>query len=124
MHNEPAEQTVHGTPVYGVQVNEQTGCAHYHSSLDIIAIRFKCCNRFYACWHCHQAVTDHQPTRWQPQEFDQPAILCGACGTQLSIRQYMGCGYVCPSCGAGFNPGCRLHNDLYFKMPENAAKAD
>jgi uncharacterized CHY-type Zn-finger protein len=111
-------QSVHNTEVHGIDVTPRTGCAHYHGELDIIAIRFKCCDRFFACWHCHDALAGHPPLRWQPQDLDQPAILCGACGCRLTIRQYLGCDSLCPSCGESFNPRCRLHHPLYFELPE------
>lgn len=44
------------------------------------------------------------------------AILCGACGYELTIQEYMDSGYLCPHCGAGFNPGCRNHYDFYFAL--------
>ena len=46
------------------------------------------------------------------------AILCGACGATLTIRQYMQGDSCCPACGAHFNPGCRSHYHLYFQMPQ------
>ena len=33
--------------IYGLTVDNQTRCQHYHSVLDIIAIKFKCCDKFY-----------------------------------------------------------------------------
>lgn len=37
------EKTVHG-----ISVDDKTRCEHYHSLLDIIAIKFKCCGKYYA----------------------------------------------------------------------------
>ncbi len=34
---------IHGKEVFGVNLDCHTGCAHYHSALDIIAIKFSCC---------------------------------------------------------------------------------
>src|SRR5437763_12629509 len=34
--------------VLGVNVDRETRCAHYHSPRDIVAIRMKCCNAWYA----------------------------------------------------------------------------
>jgi uncharacterized CHY-type Zn-finger protein len=51
---------------------------------------------------------------WPKASWDQPAILCGVCGTELSIQAYLACDNRCPSCGAGFNPGCHKHRHLYF----------
>ncbi|NEU10370.1 hypothetical protein GZH53_18745 [Flavihumibacter sp. R14] len=100
--------------VKGNQIDDQTRCIHYHSALDIIAIKFKCCRTYYPCYDCHQAEADHRPERWSKEEWDTKAILCGACKTELTIRQYLDCNYTCPSCKAHFNPGCRNHDHLYF----------
>ena len=42
---------------HGTGVNERTQCAHYHSERDIIGIKFKCCDAFYACIQCHEEAT-------------------------------------------------------------------
>ena len=39
--------------VFGKTVDEHTRCEHYATELDIIAIRFACCDRYYPCHHCH-----------------------------------------------------------------------
>ncbi len=104
--------------VNGVDVDERTGCAHYRSALDIIAIRFSCCGEYYACYACHEAAAGHPARRWKAEELDERAILCGACGAELTIQEYLGCGSVCPRCGSGFNPNCARHYPLYFELPE------
>jgi uncharacterized CHY-type Zn-finger protein len=101
--------------VHGIDLDAQTRCAHYNSSVDIIAIKMKCCGVFYACKDCHGALADHEIEVWLRSEWDEPAVLCGACGEVLSVREYMDCGNVCPKCGAGFNPGCRHHYRDYFE---------
>ena len=100
--------------VLGVDLDEQTRCAHYHSGLDVIAIKMACCSNYYACRECHDALADHQATVWATSERDQRAVLCGVCGGELTIQRYLDSGDRCPACGAGFNPGCRLHHHLYF----------
>lgn len=102
----------------GVEVDPQTRCAHYHSPLDIIAIRMKCCGAYYACKDCHAALADHPIEVWPRTEWEQKAILCGACGTELTISEYLGCGYRCTRCGAAFNPGCARHAHDYFDVPD------
>jgi uncharacterized CHY-type Zn-finger protein len=42
-------------------------------------------------------------------------VLCGGCGTELTIEAYLGCGYRCPVCGIAFNPRCEAHYPLYFQ---------
>jgi uncharacterized CHY-type Zn-finger protein len=101
--------------VEGVSLDPESRCAHWHSPLDIIAIKMRCCMTYYACSACHAALAGHQAEVWPQAEWDERAVLCGACGAELSVRQYMACDNRCPACGAGFNPGCRTHYHLYFE---------
>ena len=105
----------HPKVVKGSTTDDQTRCIHYHSELDIIAIKFKCCQTYYPCIHCHQEATDHAVQRWNKQELHLKAVLCGACKTELTIQQYLDSNYSCPNCRSAFNPGCSKHNDLYFE---------
>jgi len=107
---------VFGTEVAGVDIDPNTRCAHWHGPTDIIAIKFPCCDTFYSCYECHQTVAEHPPKAWPRSEFDTRAVVCGVCGHILTIAEYMACESVCPQCGAGFNPGCRKHWDLYFEV--------
>lgn len=100
--------------VHGVGLDAQTRCVHYKTDLDIIAIRMRCCGLYYACKDCHDALADHPIEVWTQPEWDQPAVLCGACTQEMSIEQYMASGNRCPACGAAFNPGCRKHYHFYF----------
>jgi uncharacterized CHY-type Zn-finger protein len=36
----------------------------------------------------------------------------------LTVHEYLSCGYHCPRCGAGFNPGCGKHAHFYFETPK------
>jgi uncharacterized CHY-type Zn-finger protein len=101
--------------IRGVELDAQTRCVHYHSTLDVIAIKMACCGIFYACKDCHEALADHAIKVWPHAEWDTKAILCGACQHQLTIHEYMASGNACPNCGAGFNPGCRNHYQFYFE---------
>ncbi|MGC2163432.1 MAG: CHY zinc finger protein, partial [Silvibacterium sp.] len=100
--------------VRGIDLDVQTRCAHYRTALDIVAIRMKCCGVYYACKECHEALADHPIEVWPQAEFHQPAVLCGACGCELSIAEYMASGHRCLHCDAPFNPGCRNHYQFYF----------
>jgi len=102
--------------VKGKIIDNHTRCIHYHSELDIIAIKMKCCNEYYACFFCHEEAATHQPAVWKKTEFDNKAILCGNCKMELTIHQYFESGYQCPGCGSKFNPKCKNHNHLYFEM--------
>ena len=101
--------------VHGIGLEAQTRCAHWRSDLDIIAIKMKCCGEYYACKDCHDALAGHTAKLWPKSEFDETAVFCGACETEMTIQQYLDCANVCPACGAGFNPGCRSHYLFYFE---------
>lgn len=102
--------------VNGVEVDAYTKCAHYHSERDIIAIKHKCCDTFYACIQCHNELAGHAPVVWPKTERAAEAILCGNCQHVLRINEYLACDNTCPACQAAFNPGCANHYPLYFEM--------
>jgi uncharacterized CHY-type Zn-finger protein len=106
----------HLPEVRGIKLDPQTRCEHYHGSTDVIAIKMKCCGIYYACKDCHIALADHAIEVWQQNEWDQAVILCGACGTELSVQKYMQSGYTCPACSAPFNPKCKNHYHFYFQI--------
>lgn len=107
--------------VRGIDVDAKTRCAHYRTPLDIVAIKMKCCGIYYACKDCHDALAGHAIEVWPRREWDRPAVLCGACGTEMSIRQYLDCRNECPACKARFNPGCRRHYHFYFETASGLA---
>lgn len=102
----------------GDLLDNKTRCGHYHTELDIIAIKFKCCQTYYPCYQCHSEchpANSHQLRRWNRQELDHEyVILCGECKSELKFDEYqiLSCKY----CGSRFNPGCKLHYDLYFDL--------
>lgn len=104
------------TKVYGRIIDDQTRCAHWSGPTDVIAIRFKCCDRYYPCFDCHAEAETHTPIRWPREEFTRPGVLCGVCRTELTIAGYLASDFTCPECGAAFNPGCALHYELYFDL--------
>lgn len=106
-----------GTKVNGIDVDARTRCAHYNSRLDIIAIKFKCCNQWFPCFKCHTECAAHPPIIWSVNEYETRAVLCGECGYKLSIAEYLGCSSACPNCHRPFNPNCALHYHLYFESP-------
>lgn len=111
-----------GINIFGKPVDTQTRCKHWHSALDIIAIKFKCCDKYYPCYSCHTETADHEAQVWPKHEFATKAILCGVCGNELSIKDYMACDNTCPKCASLFNPGCSKHYHLYFET--DAIKAN
>lgn len=102
--------------VRGKVLDEETRCAHYHSEIDRIAIKFYCCDTYYSCFECHEEDGCGVSAVWPKENFDEKAVLCGGCGYELSIGEYLVCKSVCPRCSVEFNPGCGLHLGLYFEM--------
>lgn len=103
-------------PVNGKIIDDETRCDHYHSPLDIIAIKFKCCNDYYPCFECHSESTDHDTIKWEKDEWDAKAILCGVCKHELTINEYFDSGNICPNCKSLFNANCSKHYSLYFDV--------
>jgi uncharacterized CHY-type Zn-finger protein len=50
--------------VHGTNLSPTTQCAHWHSPLDIIAIKHFCCKKFYACVSCHDEGERHGSVPW------------------------------------------------------------
>jgi uncharacterized CHY-type Zn-finger protein len=103
-------------PLRGVAVDPETRCAHWDDPVDVVALRFGCCETYYPCDACHDAATDHEAAPWPRDRFDEPAVLCGVCGATLTARTYFDCDDTCPVCDTAFNPGCRKHRDRYFEV--------
>lgn len=97
--------------ILGEKTDPQGRCKHYHQENDIVALKCNKCGAYYACYLCHDELTDH---KFAPISINDPApILCGNCKNTLSYDEYKkGC---CPFCQHPFNPACHLHHDIYFK---------
>ncbi len=108
-------RNIHGEEVFGVDIGPETRCKHWHGETDIIALRFKCCGRWYPCFDCHREIAGHPAEVWPKVEYDEIAVLCGGCGGKLTVSEYLACGSICPGCKAHFNPGCGKHYHLYFE---------
>ena len=101
--------------VYGDTVDNETCCKHYHAPVDIIAIKFKCCDKYYPCYKCHEEHEQHQVKRWSEDEFNTEAVLCGVCKRHLTINEYM-MTETCPYCDSHFNTRCMFHYHHYFEV--------
>lgn len=97
-------------------MDDETRCVHYHFEADIVAMKFKCCDKYFACFSCHEELADHEASVWPPSEFGSTAVLCGKCRTEFSIQEYLDSQFNCPSCESQFNKGCRFHYHLYFEV--------
>jgi uncharacterized CHY-type Zn-finger protein len=115
-HSTNAKEAFVERNVRGIDVTALTQCSHWHSERDIIAIRHKCCGDYYACITCHEALAGHKAEVWPKDRWDIKAVLCGACGHEMTIAEYIACTSTCPGCQAAFNPGCAAHYPLYFDM--------
>lgn len=111
-----AAHTASPPTVHGMNTRLKLQCDHWHSELDIIAIRHKCCMEYYACISCHDELAGHASEVWPKSERQRLAVLCGNCYRELSIEEYLKSNSQCPGCKAGFNPGCSKHYTLYFEM--------
>lgn len=106
---------IHGIEVKGKVVDQKTRCEHYHKEEDVIAIKFYCCGTYFPCYECHEeeGCGDHKV--WPKNLFHEKAVLCGNCGYELTIEEYLHGSYICPVCGIQFNPRCALHRHYYFE---------
>lgn len=95
-------------------VDDETRCEHYNGPTDVVALRFACCESYFPCFECHGAVESHPAIPWPVTRFEEPAVLCGVCSSELTVGEYAGAS-SCPSCSAPFNPRCALHYHLYFE---------
>jgi uncharacterized CHY-type Zn-finger protein len=97
----PRQTTGSGTddrfavPLRGVAVDSETRCEHWDSPVDVVALRFGCCETYYPCFECHAALSDHEADVWPRSRFDDPAVLCGVCRETLTARTYLEGGDNC-----------------------------
>ena len=99
--------------IYGDTLDAAGRCTHYHSEKDVIANKCATCNKYWACYECHAAATDHS---FGPMDLKSLAVLCGACGHEMPFADYTGNTNTCPQCEQVFNPGCSLHRHIYFQV--------
>ncbi|MGT2933763.1 CHY zinc finger protein [Streptococcus catagoni] len=96
--------------ILGIALDNESRCLHYHGDSDIVALKCRQCQAYFACYHCHDALRSHHFLANQAQE--KYPVLCGACKHFLTKESYEK-GY-CPFCLRLFNPNCSLHKDIYF----------
>lgn len=97
--------------IYGLQLDAAGRCQHYHTEQDIVALKCQACQKYYACYKCHDSLEDHS-FQANPSWEAYP-VVCGNCQTYLSAESYSK--DFCPSCLSQFNPKCQLHKSIYFK---------
>ncbi|CEP62173.1 Hot13p LALA0_S04e09494g [Lachancea lanzarotensis] len=106
----------------GLLVDDQSRCVHWNSRVDVICFKFKCCQQYYACHSCHDALETHQIQRYKiAPGSSEHVVLCGVCRKTMTFEQYhhtLKCdnNLQCPFCSASFNPNCNLHYSIYFDI--------
>lgn len=100
--------------IYGLLVDDESRCIHYHSEKDVIALQCYACKHYYACYQCHNALEDHVFSPYPLALTQDRPILCGVCKRLLTYATYKDV-TACPSCQSPFNPGCKQHHSYYFK---------
>lgn len=105
---------IKGQIIKGKIIDNETRCTHYHTEKDRIAIKFYCCKTYFPCYQCHQEAGCGKPKQWPKDKFNQEAIICGACGEEMTINAYLESDHICPNCQAAFNTNCSFHKHLYF----------
>jgi uncharacterized CHY-type Zn-finger protein len=103
--------------VLGREIDNESRCFHWHSKLDIVAMRFKCCMEYYGCRQCHDEIANHDVILWDlinDQYVD--VVMCGSCASTLTTHDYLQGHDKCPTCKAPWNPRCELHRHLYFNV--------
>lgn len=101
--------------MYGPIVDQETRCIHYQTKKDIMAIKFKCCKKYYPCYKCHEESEDHHIVVWSKEENGEKVILCGVCRTEHTIREYVSMMH-CSVCQSELNERCETHYHLYFEL--------
>lgn len=96
---------------HGLGLDAQSRCQHYHSQLDIASLKCSYCERYYACYRCHDALESH--TFKATLSSEPYPVLCGVCLSYLTLKDYKN--GTCPVCQSAFNPACYLHDAIYFK---------
>lgn len=100
----------------GKPVDDQTRCAHWHGEMDVVAFRFPCCDGWWPCHTCHAEVAGHQAKPWPKSRGGEKSVMCGVCTSRMTGAEYRASDNRCPSCGHGFNPGCKAHWPQYFEL--------
>ena len=99
--------------VFGLEIDEETRCLHYHSDLDIVALKCWVCQDYFSCYQCHDALRDHPFVAYPSKQKSDKVVLCGACRAELTIQDYQE-KMACSFCQRQFNPACQKHHSIYF----------
>nr|WP_081214804.1 CHY zinc finger protein [Streptococcus oralis] len=100
--------------IYGLLVDDESRCVHYHSEKDIVSLQCYECKKYYACYQCHNALENHNFAPYPLSLTEDRPILCGKCKKILTFQEYQK-QTACPYCKTFFNSGCKEHHSYYFK---------
>lgn len=74
--------------IYGFLVDNESRCQHYHTELDIVALKcFECLN-YYACYQCHDSLEEHSFRAYPCQLKQDKVLICGVCQHEMTIEEY------------------------------------
>ncbi|MGT2908167.1 CHY zinc finger protein [Streptococcus dentiloxodontae] len=99
--------------IYGLLVDRQSRCQHYQTDLDIVALKCFGCQRYYACYLCHDTLENHSYQAYPSSYSRDKAVVCGVCYYEMTIEHYQK-SKACPNCQSRFNPNCAKHRNIYF----------
>ena len=95
--------------IYGLVIDQDGRCIHYHSKLDIVANKCSICHKYWACYECHNQLSNHNFGPYNPNFI---SVLCGHCQQRFTYKDYELI-RSCSSCLQAFNPKCSLHKGIY-----------
>lgn len=56
--------------IYGVDLDSEGRCRHYHTACDVVALKCSKCQEYFACYQCHDQLRDHP---FEPVSVDDDA---------------------------------------------------
>lgn len=71
--------------IYGIGLDAAGRCQHYHLETDIAALWCRRCQRYYACYRCHDTLCQHTFVASAPTDL---AVMCGACRYRMTVDRY------------------------------------
>ena len=74
--------------INGLLVDDQSRCQHYHSPLDIVALKCFECQKYYACYQCHDRLEAHIYRAYPCQLKQDKVLICGVCRHEMTIEEY------------------------------------
>lgn len=45
--------------IHGIDTDEAGRCTHYHQEVDVAGLKCARCQKYYACYQCHDQLEDH-----------------------------------------------------------------